>query len=289
MQTIRYHIAEIAALVGARRVSGRQDNAGISRLLTDSRNLSVTGECLFFALVSARNDGHKYIEALYKKGLQHFVVQYIPEPLKNKPDIDFLVVEDTLDALQQLAAAYRNTFSIPVVGITGSNGKTIVKEWLAYLLMEDKKVVKSPKSYNSQIGVPLSVWEMLPGDDIAIFEAGLSQPGEMEHNQKVIRPTIGIFTNVGAAHDEHFTGRRQKIKEKLAVCRRSAAGLLRRPYRYPRGGAERCGVDRHHLLYVGQRAGQRFAGVGHYRSRREVNHSRTLQGGKDIRYHSVCR
>ncbi|MDR2448688.1 MAG: bifunctional UDP-N-acetylmuramoyl-tripeptide:D-alanyl-D-alanine ligase/alanine racemase [Prevotellaceae bacterium] len=217
MQTIRFHITEIAAVIHARRETCRIDDAGITTLLTDSRNVSITEGCLFFALVSARNDGHKYIEDLYRRGVRHFVVQYVPERVKDHTDADFLVVDNTLDALQQLAAAYRRRFTIPVVGITGSNGKTIVKEWLAYLLAEDRKVVKSPKSYNSQIGVPLSVWEMSPGDEFALFEAGMSQPGEMERHRKVIQPTIGVFTNIGAAHDEHFTNAAQKIEEKLKL------------------------------------------------------------------------
>ncbi|MDR3184886.1 MAG: bifunctional UDP-N-acetylmuramoyl-tripeptide:D-alanyl-D-alanine ligase/alanine racemase [Prevotellaceae bacterium] len=214
---MRFHIAEIAAIIRAQRISCRVDDAGITTLLTDSRNVSITEGCLFFALVSARNDGHKYIEELYRRGVRHFVVQYVPDCMKNNPDVDFLVVGNTLDALQQLAAVYRQRFAMPVAGITGSNGKTIVKEWLACLLAEDRKVVKSPKSYNSQIGVPLSVWEMTPGDELAVFEAGMSQPGEMERHRKVIQPTIGIFTNIGTAHDEHFTSVEQKIEEKLKL------------------------------------------------------------------------
>jgi alanine racemase len=217
VKNIRFHIAEIAAIVRAQRVSRRTDDSGITTLLTDSRNVSIAEGCLFFALVSARNDGHKYMEELYRRGVRHFVVQYVPERMRDCADTDFLVVDNTLDALQQLAAAYRRQFTVPVVGITGSNGKTIVKEWLAYLLAEDKKVAKSPKSYNSQIGVPLSVWEMAPGDELAVFEAGMSQPGEMERHRNVIQPTIGIFTNIGAAHDEHFTHIEQKIKEKLTL------------------------------------------------------------------------
>jgi alanine racemase len=217
MQTNRFRIAEIVSILHAQRISGRSTDSVISHLLTDSRRLSGPEGCLFFALESACNDGHRYIGELYKKGVRHFVVQHIPDNVTDKTDADFLVVENTLDALQQLAAAHRKRFTIPVTGITGSNGKTIVKEWLAYLLADDKKVVKSPKSYNSQIGVPLSVWEMQPNDDIAIFEAGLSQPGEMQRNQVVIQPTVGIFTNVGAAHDEHFANRAQKIEEKLTL------------------------------------------------------------------------
>ncbi|MDR3235844.1 MAG: bifunctional UDP-N-acetylmuramoyl-tripeptide:D-alanyl-D-alanine ligase/alanine racemase [Prevotellaceae bacterium] len=217
MQQVRYHISDITGIIHARRVSGRADDAGIAVLLTDSRHVTTADGCLFFALVSARNDGHKYIGELYRKGVRHFVVQYIPEEMKAETDVDFLLVDHTLDALQQLAAAYRRRFSISVVGVSGSNGKTIVKEWLGYLLSVDKKVVKSPKSYNSQVGVPLSVWEMHPDDELAIFEAGMSQAGEMERNRNVIQPTIGIFTNIGAAHDEHFASRAQKIDEKLAL------------------------------------------------------------------------
>jgi alanine racemase len=212
-----FFLSEIAALLRAQRVSNRTDDAGIALLLTDSRHVSVTEGCLFFALTGARNDGHKYIEELYRKGIRHFVVHALPAPLSCFPGTDFLVVPDTLDALQQLAAAYRSRFAVPVVGITGSNGKTIVKEWLAFLLSADRKVVKSPKSYNSQIGVPLSVWEMQTGDEMAIFEAGISQAGEMERLEKIIRPTIGLVTNVGAAHDAGFGSRTQKIAEKLKL------------------------------------------------------------------------
>jgi alanine racemase len=219
MQNVHFRITEIAEIMQAKLVSEQTHDAGIVTLLTDSRNVSVTEGCLFFALVTSRNDGHKYIESLYAQGVRHFVVQYIPDNVKHRMDADFLVVKNTLSALQELVAVYRQRFHIPVVGITGSNGKTIVKEWLAYLLAEDAKVVKSPKSYNSQIGVPLSVWEMQQGDEIAIFEAGLSQPGEMEHNWNVIKPTIGLFTNVGTAHDEHFMNGEQKIEEKLKLFR----------------------------------------------------------------------
>ena len=217
MQNFRYYISEIASLIQAKLVSNRKDNMGIATLLTDSRNLSISNNCLFFALETSRNDGHKYIVELYNKGVRNFVVQQIPNELKNADDVNFLVVNNSLKALQTLAKTYRERFSIPIVAITGSNGKTIVKEWLAYLLHEDENVVKSPKSYNSQIGVPLSVWELLPEHDLAIFEAGISQPNEMERNQRVIQPTIGIFTNIGTAHDEHFISRSQKISEKLKL------------------------------------------------------------------------
>lgn len=217
MQNYRYNVAEIAEIIKADFHSSADGAAVITSLLTDSRNLAMVEGCLFFALVTSRNDGHKYITSLYDKGVRHFVVNHIPENLKNAKNVDFLVVPNTLTALQQLAAAHRSRFSIPVIGVTGSNGKTIVKEWLSYLLSETKKVVKSPKSYNSQLGVPLSVWQMTPEDEIAIFEAGMSKPNEMARNQAVIQPTIGILTNIGDAHDEYFDSRAQKLDEKLKL------------------------------------------------------------------------
>jgi alanine racemase len=212
---IKFTIKEAAECMGAQPASSNAGSATVRSLLTDSRTLADADGCLFFALTSARNDGHRYVEMLYQRGVRHFVVQRISEAMRDKSDADFLLVPDTLDALQQLAAACRQRFTIPVVGITGSNGKTIVKEWLAWLLEGDRQVVKSPKSYNSQIGVPLSVWQMQEGDEVAIFEAGISQPGEMERIERIIRPTIGIFTNIGTAHDAYFSDRRQKINEKL--------------------------------------------------------------------------
>ncbi|MDR0667583.1 MAG: bifunctional UDP-N-acetylmuramoyl-tripeptide:D-alanyl-D-alanine ligase/alanine racemase [Prevotellaceae bacterium] len=216
MQT-SYTIREAAAAMGAPLQDGHAGDAVVQSLLTDSRTLTSADGCLFFALVSARNDGHRYIEALYARGVRHFVVRYIPTALQGCADADFLLVRDTLAALQQLAAAHRRRFSIPVVGITGSNGKTMVKEWLAWLLSGDRQVVKSPKSYNSQVGVPLSVWQMQSGDEWAVFEAGISQPGEMARLAPIINPTVGIFTNIGTAHDASFISRRQKIDEKLKL------------------------------------------------------------------------
>ena len=200
--------------------------APVRDLLIDSRRLIHPDHCLFVALVSERNDGHKYIAELYEKGVRYFMISKIPKEftiydrrftIYDLPGASFILVEDTLVALQQLGAFHRRQFDIPVIGITGSNGKTIVKEWLFQLLNADYKIIRSPKSYNSQIGVPLSVWKMRPEHDLAIFEAGISQPGEMEHLEPVIRPTIGLFTNVGHAHDEHFTDPRQKVKEKLRL------------------------------------------------------------------------
>ncbi len=209
-----YTISEIAeALKVCSFVKNTLEDCKISHLLTDSRKLGNAQETLFFALKTKRNDGAKYIEELYQKGVRNFVAD---ENHRNfHSDANYLLVKDPLQALQKLASFHREHFSIPVIGITGSNGKTIVKDWLCQLLSSDKNVVSSPKSYNSQIGVPLSVWNMEENHDLAIFEAGISEPNEMPQLQSIIRPTIGIFTNIGQAHDENFLTRNQKIAEKL--------------------------------------------------------------------------
>jgi len=192
----------------------------IEHLLLDSRKLSFPETSLFIALVSSRRNAHQFIEELYRKGVSNFVISE-PVPLENFPKANFILVKDTLHALHTLVAFHRQQFHIPVIGITGSNGKTIVKEWLFQLLEKDYNIVRSPKSYNSQIGVPLSVWQMKPEHQLAIFEAGISQPGEMVNLEKIIRPTIGIFTNIGEAHSEGFLNIRQKINEKLVLFAKS--------------------------------------------------------------------
>ena len=192
---------------------GSDEDRVIQSLLIDSRRLDVAGKTLFFALASHRNDGHKYIEDLYQNGVRAFVVARKPEELH--PDACYILVKDVLKALQDLAAYHRMQFDIPVIGITGSNGKTIVKEWLAQLLSPDYNLVRSPKSYNSQVGVPLSVWQMKEMHQLGIFEAGISKPDEMVALQRIIRPTIGIFTNIGQAHEENFISFMQKAGEKL--------------------------------------------------------------------------
>lgn len=193
----------------------------IQWLLTDSRSLSFPTETLFFALKTKRNNGHRYIAELYRQNLQYFVVSEMPDDFKRMEGAVFLLVEDTLSALQQLAAHHRHHFQIPVVGVTGSNGKTVVKEWLYQLLNPDFQIVRSPKSYNSQIGVPLSVWLLNDNTQLAIFEAGISEPNEMERLQNIIHPTIGIFTNLGMAHQEGFSGLKQKCEEKLKLFKES--------------------------------------------------------------------
>ncbi|MBP1665094.1 MAG: alanine racemase, partial [Bacteroidetes bacterium] len=186
-------------------------------LLTDSRSLSFPSGTLFFALKTSRNDGHRYITELYRQNLRYFVVSEILPDFETLTDAIFIRVDDTLQALQTLAAAHRAEFSIPVIGITGSNGKTVVKEWLYQMLHTNFRIVRSPRSYNSQIGVPLSVWALSDSTELAVFEAGISQTGEMQKLQTIIRPTIGIFTNLGDAHQEGFTGLKQKCDEKMKL------------------------------------------------------------------------
>ena len=212
MQHQFYSLYEIAEIVNGQLV-GEATDMKISDLLIDSRHLMDARLALFFALTSARNDGHKYIKELYDRGVRAFVVK---RPMQEQcPEAVFIVVADTLKALQTLAAHHRQQFDIPVIGITGSNGKTIVKEWLYQMLSPDHNIVRSPKSYNSQVGVPLSVWQMNDSYDMAIFEAGISEPDEMMALQDMIRPNIGVFTNIGQAHEENFINPAQKAGEKL--------------------------------------------------------------------------
>jgi len=187
----------------------------IDNISIDSRSLQNNEKTLFFALVGPNNDAHFYIKELIAKNVRNFVVEKIPENLKD--EANFLVVENTLASLQTLAGYYRNLFRFPIIGITGSNGKTIVKEWLNFLLSPDFNVVRSPKSYNSQVGVPLSIFLMEENNNFGIIEAGISTSNEMQKLQKMIRPTIGILTNIGSAHDEGFENISQKIKEKLKL------------------------------------------------------------------------
>ncbi|WP_298736343.1 bifunctional UDP-N-acetylmuramoyl-tripeptide:D-alanyl-D-alanine ligase/alanine racemase [uncultured Chitinophaga sp.] len=192
----------------------------IAHILLDSRKLIFPETSLFIPLVSTRRNAHQYIPDLYEKGVRNFIVsEHLP--LEQYPEANVILVKDTMQALHTLVAWHRQQFHVPVIGITGSNGKTIIKEWLFQLLEKDYNIVRSPKSYNSQTGVPLSVWQMQPEHELAIFEAGISQPGEMEHLEKIIRPTIGIFTNIGEAHNEGFLNVRQKINEKLVLFAKS--------------------------------------------------------------------
>ena len=190
----------------------------------DSRSLQNNSETLFFALTGPNHDGHQYISELAQKGVTHFVVSQKPQTSDNS--LTFYVVKDTLVALQKLATYYRQEFDIPVIGITGSNGKTIIKEWLNFLLNPDYNIIRSPKSYNSQVGVPLSVLGINEKHNLAIFEAGISTINEMEHLQNMIRPTIGVLSNIGSAHDEGFEDLAEKIKEKLQLFKSVSVLIL---------------------------------------------------------------
>ncbi|MDP4281939.1 MAG: bifunctional UDP-N-acetylmuramoyl-tripeptide:D-alanyl-D-alanine ligase/alanine racemase [Bacteroidota bacterium] len=216
-----YTSPRVADIVHGILFHERDTEKPVRELLIDSRRLLDPEETLFIALVTPRNDGHRYIEELYNKGVKCFVVSRLPVPEKRKDPIkaDFILVPDTMKALQDLAAYHRSQFIYPVIGITGSNGKTIIKEWLFQLLGKDLKIVRNPKSYNSQIGVPLSIWNMNSSYDLGIFEAGISQTGEMSRLETVIHPTIGLFTNIGSAHDEGFPDQKVKIREKLDLFR----------------------------------------------------------------------
>ena len=215
---MNYTIEKITTLIGARRI-GTAD-AQIGWLLTDSRSLCFPESTLFFALKTARNDGHRYIEDLYRRGVRNFVVEKdspFSTPHSPLSDANFLVVPSPLEALQRLAERHRDEFDIPIIGITGSNGKTMVKEWLYQVLSPDYVVTRSPKSYNSQIGVPLSVWLLNEQTQVGLFEAGISQLGEMEALHDIIQPTIGVLTSIGAPHQENFRSLEEKCMEKLKL------------------------------------------------------------------------
>ena len=223
---MNYSIEKITTLIGARRI-GTAD-AQIGWLLTDSRSLCFPEETLFFALSSPRNDGHKYIPDLYRRGVRNFVISnnYLQQGNHNFQfsifnsqfeNANFLVVPSPMAALQRLAERHRDEFDIPIIGITGSNGKTMVKEWLYQLLLPSQKIVRSPRSYNSQIGVPLSVWLLNEQTEVGIFEAGISQPGEMSALRDIIQPTIGVLTSLGAPHQENFRSMEEKCMEKLEL------------------------------------------------------------------------
>lgn len=210
-----YSTIEIASFIGAQTdgLKGRE----IDWLLTDSRSLCYPESTLFFAIKTEVGNGHLYIADLYQRGVRAFVVS--EEVEGDFPDADFLVVQNTLFALQSLAAQHRSRFDIPVIGITGSNGKTVVKEWLYQLLAPNFAVTRSPRSYNSQTGVPLSVWGLNENTQIAIFEAAISKKNEMVALERIIKPTIGIFTCLGGAHQENFSTYEEKCMEKLQLMK----------------------------------------------------------------------
>ncbi|HSZ73018.1 MAG TPA: bifunctional UDP-N-acetylmuramoyl-tripeptide:D-alanyl-D-alanine ligase/alanine racemase [Cytophagaceae bacterium] len=210
--------SQIAELSGATVISQQADEVLIKHLLTDSRSLHFPEHTLFIAIKGTTHDGHRYLESLYAQGVRHFVIEdetLLSEPIRKSSNI--IKVDRGIHFLQNMAAYKRSLFHIPVLAITGSNAKTIVKEWLWQMLHKDYTVVRSPKSYNSQLGVPLSVWEMETYHSLAIFEAGISTYDEMQYLQRIIQPVHGIFTNIGTAHDQGFKSVQDKIKEKLKL------------------------------------------------------------------------
>ncbi|MCQ2112035.1 MAG: bifunctional UDP-N-acetylmuramoyl-tripeptide:D-alanyl-D-alanine ligase/alanine racemase [Bacteroidaceae bacterium] len=221
---MQYKISDISRIIGAER-HGSADGL-INWLLIDSRSLCFPEETLFFAIKTNRNDGHKYIGELHKRGVRNFVVSTLPPEAESYSNSNFLLVDDTLHALQLLAAHHRQQFDIPVIAITGSNGKTTVKEWLYQLLSPDFNVCRSPRSYNSQLGVPLSLWLMNPHNDIAIIEAGISNPNEMENLNRMIRPDVSVMTNIGQAHQENFFTLEGKCDEKLKLFKDCSVAVI---------------------------------------------------------------
>lgn len=216
---MQYKISDIAKVIGAERVGATEMT--INWLLIDSRSLCFPEETLFFALKTQKNDGHRYIEELYRRGVRNFVIDNRQHARTENwdfhADANFLIVKNPLTALQKLAAHHRSQFDTPVIAITGSNGKTTVKEWLYQLLSPDYNVCRSPRSYNSQVGVPLSVWLMNHHHDLAIIEAGISETGEMERLERIVKPTLGVMTNLGIAHQENFLSYDIKCTEKMQL------------------------------------------------------------------------
>lgn len=229
--------SEISTILQAKTQETCPKTQLIEHLLVDSRKLFVPENTLFVAIKGKNHDGHKFIAELYEKGVRNFIVEnakYLRQYLEQ--GVNFVEVKNSIKALQKIVAHHRMQFDYPVMAITGSNGKTIVKEWLTQLLFEDFNIVKSPKSYNSQIGVPLSVWQMRPDHSLGIFEAGISQPKEMQNLQNIIQPTVGIFTNLGTAHNEGFKNSEEKLEEKLILFQNCQVLYLHEPIslQYPK-------------------------------------------------------
>ena len=212
---MRYSLGEIKDIVKAQLFGN--PTIKIADVIIDSRRVFLDPNALFFAIEGKHHDGHSYIEELIEKGISSFVVSRLCTFPEEFPDANFLLVENTLDALQQFASNHRKQFDYRVIGITGSNGKTIVKEWLSQLLVDEFRVVRSPKSFNSQVGVPLSVLLMSDESNLSIFEAGISQPHEMDKLERIIAPSIGIFTNIGSSHQENFCDLVSKAREKMKL------------------------------------------------------------------------
>jgi len=210
---ITYTINSLSKIVGGELI-GNQANNEILHLVLDSRKIVFPVSSLFFAIRGPQHDGHQFISEAAENGIRNFLISDETFVLKERNDCNYILVKDSLAALQQIAEHHREQYTFPIIGITGSNGKTIVKDWLSFVLSRELNVCKNPKSYNSQVGVPLSMWNLQFENEIGIFEAGISQSGEMDNLESIIHPTIGIFTNIGTAHEENFTGIEQKLEEK---------------------------------------------------------------------------
>jgi len=171
---------------------------------------------LFIAIKGKHHNGHEYIDKLFKNGIKNFIIEKQHfDFLEKYKSANFILVKDSLQALQDISSYYRQNVAIPIIGITGSNGKTMVKEWLNYVLQDSFLIARSPKSFNSQVGVPLSIWQLKDNTELGIFEAGISVPGEMKKLEKIIKPTFGLLTNIGPPHQENFNSLQQKLDEKL--------------------------------------------------------------------------
>jgi len=245
---INYTIEQIAKLTGGALMNYQIDAPAPVYLSLDSRKIIFPADTIFFAIKTTHQDGNSFIEGLYAKGVRSFVTENVYIDLKTLPLANVILVSNAVHALQSLASYHRSRFikagngqELPVIGITGSNGKTVVKEWLNQLLAPDYVIARSPRSYNSQVGVPLSVLDINPSHTLAIFEAGISHTREMHQLEKMIRPTIGVLTNIGQAHDSGFRSHVQKISEKLKLFVRARhvifcaddPGIKKRCYRFP--------------------------------------------------------
>ncbi len=226
MKPGNYTLQDISRIVEGDLI-GNSDPQEIIYLIIDSRKIVFPKNSIFFAIHGPQHDGHQYLNDAIKAGVRNFIISNKKNISNTPPDCRFIVVNDTLAALQKLAGHHRRLFHIPLVGITGSNGKTIVKDWLSQVLSIQYNVCKSPKSYNSQVGVPLSVWNLHTENEIGIFEAGISQKGEMQRLETIIQPQIGIFTNIGTAHEENFSSMEEKIREKLLLFQHADTIILR--------------------------------------------------------------
>ncbi len=242
MNLFNYSIEEILEISKGEFLLKENPGTAIHYILTDSRKLLSPEHSLFFAIKGQRHNGHDFIPELYSKGVRNFIVSDYPEDKNKYPGTNLLLVHNALLALQQLATFHRRKYPIKVIGVTGSNGKTIVKEWLFQLMREDHAIVRSPKSYNSQLGVPMSVLQIKPGHTLGIFEAGISEPGEMEKLETIIQPEIGIFTNIGQAHSENFRSLDDKVKEKLLLFRKSDTVIYCRDYTSIHDEVKKAGI-----------------------------------------------